>query len=42
MNGGRIPWNVTAMCENIQDILSDGKTPYENSSDNHLKAQLFR
>ena len=29
MNAGRIPWNVTAMCENIQYILSDGKTPYE-------------
>ena len=26
---GRIPWSVTAICENIQDLLSDGKTPYE-------------
>ena len=28
-NGGRIPWNVTAMWENIQDLLAGGKTPYE-------------
>ena len=28
MNGGRIPWNVTAICEN-QDLLSAWKTPYE-------------
>ena len=28
MNGGRIPWNVTAL-RNIQDLLSDGKTPHE-------------
>ena len=28
-NGGRIPWNATAICEKIQDLLSDGKTPYE-------------
>ena len=28
-NGGRVPWNVTAICENIQDLVSNGKTPYE-------------
>ena len=28
-NGRRSLWNVTAICENIQDLLSDGKTPYE-------------
>ena len=28
-NGGQIPWNVTAFLRNIQDLLSDGKTPYE-------------
>ena len=29
-NGGRIPWNVTAVCEIIRiNKLSDGKTPYE-------------
>ena len=28
-NGGRILWSVTAICETIQDLLSDGKTPYE-------------
>ena len=28
--GGRIPWNVIAICETfIQDLLSDGKTPHE-------------
>ena len=26
-NGGWIPWSVTAICEKIQDLLSDGKTP---------------
>ena len=25
-NGGRIPWNVTAICETFKDKLSDGKT----------------
>ena len=28
-NGGRIPWNVSASLRNTQDLLSDGKTPYE-------------
>ena len=28
-NGGRIPWNATVTCGNIQDLLSDGKTLYE-------------
>ena len=28
-NGGLIPWNVTAICENAQDFLTDGKTLYE-------------
>ena len=28
-NGGQIPWRVTAICETSQDLLSDGKTPYE-------------
>ena len=29
-NGGRIPWNVTdCYLRNIQDLFSDGKTPYE-------------
>ena len=27
--GGQIPWNVTPICENGTDLLSDGKTPYE-------------
>ena len=27
--GGRIPWNVTPICETSQDLSSDGKTPYE-------------
>ena len=29
LNGGRIPWSATAVCEHMQDLLSDGKTPYE-------------
>ena len=29
MNGGWIPWSATAICEHIQDLLSDGKTPHE-------------
>ena len=28
-NGGRIPWNATGYLRNIQDLLSDGKAPYE-------------
>ena len=28
-DGGRIPWSVTAICENIQDLSSDGKATYE-------------
>ena len=28
-NGGRLPWNVTCYLRNIQDLLSDGKTPHE-------------
>ena len=27
--GGQILWNVTPICENVTDLLSDGKTPYE-------------
>ena len=28
-NGGQIPWNAFLFLRNIQDLLSDGKTPYE-------------
>ena len=28
-NGGQIPWDVTAVLQNIRDLLSDGKTPNE-------------
>ena len=29
-NDGQIPWNAVAICEKKkQDLLSDGKTPYE-------------
>ena len=28
-NGGQIPRNVKTYLRNIQDLLSDGKTPYE-------------
>ena len=27
--GGQILWNVTPICENVTDLLSDGKTPHE-------------
>ena len=27
--GGQIPWNVKPICDNVTDLLSDGKTPYE-------------
>ena len=27
--GGQILWNVTPICENVTDLLSDGMTPYE-------------
>ena len=29
MNGGRSPWNFTAICETFKIACSDGKTPYE-------------
>ena len=28
-NGGQIPWTCYTNLRNIQDLLSDGKTPYE-------------
>ena len=27
--GGRIPWNAIPICENVTDLLSDGKALYE-------------
>ena len=27
--GGQIPWNVIPICENVRDLKSEGKTPYE-------------
>ena len=27
--GGQILWNVTPICHNVTDLISDGKTPYE-------------
>ena len=27
--GGQTPWNVTPICETLQILLSNGKTPYE-------------
>ena len=27
--GGQILWNVTPICETSQNLLSDGKTPYD-------------
>ena len=40
MNGGRIPWNVTAICETF-NILSDGKTLYERRVGMSLKGPVI-
>ena len=39
-NGGRIPWNVTPICETSQ-ILSDGKTHYERRSGQPCKGPII-
>ena len=41
MNGGRIPWNVTPICENVTDLSSDGKTPYERRFGQPIKGPIF-
>ena len=39
--GGQIPWNVFPICENIQDPLSDGKTPYERRFGEPFKGPII-
>ena len=40
--GGRIPWNVTAICETFKISCLMGRHLVRGGSDNHLKARLFR
>ena len=40
--GGQIPWNAFPMCENVQDLLSDGKTHMRDVLENIVKDQSFR
>ena len=40
-NGGRISWNVPAICDTIQDPLSDGRTPYERRFDEPIKEPII-
>ena len=39
--GGQILWNVTPICETSQNLLSDGKTPYERRFGQPFKGRLF-
>ena len=39
--GGRIPWNVTPICETSQDLSSDGKTPYERRFGQPFKGPII-
>ena len=39
-NGGRILWSVFFL-RNIQDLLSDGKTPYERRFGEQCKGPIF-
>ena len=39
--GGQIPWNVTPYLRNIQDLLSDGKTPYERRFGEPFKGPII-
>ena len=40
-NGGRISWNVSAICDTIQDPLSDGRTPYERRFGEPIKEPII-
>ena len=40
-NGGLILWNVTVTCRNVQDLLADGKTPYERRFGEPLKCPMI-
>ena len=39
--GGQILWNVTPICENVTDLLSDGKTPYERRFGQPLEGPII-
>ena len=39
--GGQILWNVTPICDNVRDLLSDGKTPYERRFEQPLKGPII-
>ena len=40
-SGGQISWNAVAICENVQDFLADGKTPYERRFGESLKGPII-
>ena len=40
-NGGRIPWNATAICEIFRIFCLMGRPPWKGGSEYHLMAQLF-
>ena len=39
--GGQIPWNAKPFLRNIQDLLSDGKTPYERRFGQPFKGPII-
>ena len=39
--GGQKQWNVIPICESIQDLLSDGKTPYERRFGKPFKGPII-
>ena len=41
-NDGRIPWNVTAICETSKISCLMGRRPMKGGSENNLTDQLFR
>ena len=41
-NGGRIPWNVTSICETFKISCLMGKLDTKSVLENHLKDQSFR
>ena len=41
-DGGQIPWNAFSYLRNMQDLLSDGKTPDERRFGELLKDQFSR
>ena len=39
--GGQVLWNVTPICRNVTDLLSDGKTPYERRFGQPFKGPII-